>query len=432
MPGGGLGIFKFRISAESGIFGNMTKRKSTHAPSRRAEPAGSRPVGHGSSPAAAPEAAPFFGQAAIRETIESIVVAFVLAFLFRTFEAEAFVIPTGSMAPTLMGKHKDLTCPECRFPYQVSASDNEREGKTTEARVVDGTCPMCRYPADLRRGSYPSYNGDRVLVGKFCYQFHAPERWDVIVFHYPYDATTNFIKRLVGLPGETLRISHGALWTRKNDNATQQGEAATIATAELPEKPYEIARKPPEKLLAMLQPVFDNDYMPAIHKLGWPERWSGAGWTTSADGAALERIRGERWKPAGEAWVRYQHLVPSAEQWQQMLLQARPVHALAGEPDFRLLRLRHRHRPQSAGLARAIRHPLGRRSGAAVRAGVALRSRAGGLRVGQRRPPLPVPHRSGHGQGGAFHQRPRDREVSSHGRHVGPRPRHAPHPLFRR
>src|SRR5438067_1059753 len=40
-----------------------------------------------------------------RETIESIVVAFVLAFLFRTFEAEAFVIPTGSMAPTLYGQH---------------------------------------------------------------------------------------------------------------------------------------------------------------------------------------------------------------------------------------------------------------------------------------------------------------------------------------
>ena len=39
-----------------------------------------------------------------RETFESIVVAFVLAFLFRAFEAEAFVIPTGSMAPTLYGR----------------------------------------------------------------------------------------------------------------------------------------------------------------------------------------------------------------------------------------------------------------------------------------------------------------------------------------
>ena len=41
--------------------------------------------------------------AVIRETIESIVIAFVLAFLVRTFEAEAFVIPTGSMAPDADG-----------------------------------------------------------------------------------------------------------------------------------------------------------------------------------------------------------------------------------------------------------------------------------------------------------------------------------------
>ena len=50
-------------------------------------------------------------------------IAFILAFLFRTFEAEAFVIPTGSMAPTLMGRHKDLKCEKCGYPYQVSASE---------------------------------------------------------------------------------------------------------------------------------------------------------------------------------------------------------------------------------------------------------------------------------------------------------------------
>ena len=48
-----------------------------------------------------------------RETIESIVVAIILAFLFRGFVAEAFVIPTGSMAQTLRGRHMDIVCPEC-------------------------------------------------------------------------------------------------------------------------------------------------------------------------------------------------------------------------------------------------------------------------------------------------------------------------------
>src|SRR6187200_609412 len=66
---------------------------------------------------------------AIRETVESIVIAFVLAFLFRTFEAEAFVIPTGSMAPTLMGRHKDVDCPKCGYRYEVNASEEESEDR---------------------------------------------------------------------------------------------------------------------------------------------------------------------------------------------------------------------------------------------------------------------------------------------------------------
>ena len=55
-----------------------------------------------------------------REGVESIIIAIVLALLFRTFEAEAFVIPTGSMAPTLQGRHKDVACPECGYRYRTS------------------------------------------------------------------------------------------------------------------------------------------------------------------------------------------------------------------------------------------------------------------------------------------------------------------------
>src|SRR6056297_3916747 len=57
-----------------------------------------------------------------RETVEAFVVAFILALLFRAFIAEAFVIPTGSMAPTLMGAHKDLECGQCGSDYRVGAS----------------------------------------------------------------------------------------------------------------------------------------------------------------------------------------------------------------------------------------------------------------------------------------------------------------------
>src|ERR1700749_5134622 len=66
---------------------------------------------------------------ATRETVESIVVAVILAFLFRTFVAEAFVIPTGSMAPTLQGNHKDITCEKCGYQYQASASAENEDNR---------------------------------------------------------------------------------------------------------------------------------------------------------------------------------------------------------------------------------------------------------------------------------------------------------------
>ena len=92
-------------------------------------------------------------RAAIRETIESMVIAFVLAFLFRTFEAEAFVIPTGSMAPTLMGRHKDVVVP-VRLPVSGRAPARrwkDEAGRSEDRRkVLTANCPMCRYTMSVR------------------------------------------------------------------------------------------------------------------------------------------------------------------------------------------------------------------------------------------------------------------------------------------
>ena len=251
--------------------------------------------------------------ASIRETIESVAIAFVLAFLFRTFEAEAFVIPTGSMAPTLMGRHKDVKCQICGYPYQVSASEEvTREGQPKENndQIASCTCPMCRYTMEIDgRNPQPSYSGDRIIVNKASYQFDDPKRWDVIVFYYPEGAHDNYIKRLVGLPNETLRIRFGNVFIR-NDKNRGPGKAG--------DEDFQIARKPPDKLLAMLQIVCDNDYMPAMTKFGCPVRWKpdhgsqgSAGDWTSADNASYQ-IDGQA---GGEVWLRYQHLVPWFSQW---------------------------------------------------------------------------------------------------------------------
>ena len=266
-----------------------------------------------------------------RETIESIVIAFVLAFLFRTFEAEAFVIPTGSMAPTLMGRHKDLLCEKCGYPFQVSASDevDSTTNRRSNSLVVGCTCPMCRYTMDIRRDNpqgktYRSYKGDRILVGKFPYQYRDPKRWEVTVFKYPGGAKTNFIKRIVGLPNETLRISHGDIFTKK------KGEDV-----------FSIEQKPPAKGRAMFQMVYDNDYargtddsLGKLLDLGWPARWSGlslgeesGGWETGdhvsfrTDGSAGDT-----------AWLEYRHIVPSHEDWDYLAEGRLPSGELKNNP----------------------------------------------------------------------------------------------------
>ena len=53
---------------------------------------------------------------------------------------------------------------------------------------------------------------DRLLLNKFVYHFSAIERGDVVVFHYPRDPEKSYIKRVIALPGDRLRIDHGVVW----------------------------------------------------------------------------------------------------------------------------------------------------------------------------------------------------------------------------
>lgn len=50
------------------------------------------------------------------------------------------------------------------------------------------------------------HNGDNLIVDKLSYRFHDPERFDIIVFPFQYQSNTYYIKRIIGLPGETVQI----------------------------------------------------------------------------------------------------------------------------------------------------------------------------------------------------------------------------------
>jgi len=252
----------------------------------------------------------------MRETVESIVIAFILAFLFRTFEAEAFVIPTGSMAPTLQGRHHDIECPKCDYQYRVGASEN----RTGNNNPVTGTvCPMCFYPTDILESgdiNHRPFTGDRILVNKFSYQFRDPERWDVCVFKFPKNAKINFIKRLVGMPGEDLLINGGDIYVRKNGD---DGQAK-----------YQIVRKPPSKMLAMLHLVHDSRYIAdeiaELTKAGrWIPRWRSlppeSGWQSEDGGRsfAFSNVSKEM------AWLRYHHAPPNEGTWNAIASNSLPT-----------------------------------------------------------------------------------------------------------
>ena len=50
------------------------------------------------------------------------------------------------------------------------------------------------------------HNGDNLIVDKLSYRFHDPERFDIIVFPFQFEVKTYYIKRIIGLPGETVQI----------------------------------------------------------------------------------------------------------------------------------------------------------------------------------------------------------------------------------
>ena len=229
-----------------------------------------------------------------REAIESLLVAILLALLFRGFEAEAFIIPTGSMAPALSGRHKDLTCPECGYQYRVGAAQE----LSSSSPIRSTTCPMCRFRPDIdpSNANHKSFNGDRILVNKYIYQFTDPKRWDVIVFKFPGNAKQNYIKRLVGLPNETIRIAGGDVYSKPDG-----------------ENDFTIQRKPAKKLPYIMHVVHDTRYIPEkLVDVNWPARWQDRGpqsgniiWQVGKD-RNLYSLKASQ----DTRWLGYRHLVP--------------------------------------------------------------------------------------------------------------------------
>jgi len=156
-----------------------------------------------------------------REYVEAIVIAVGLALVIRSFVVQAFKIPSGSMIPTLL-------------------------------------------------------IGDHLLVNKLVYRFRMPERGEVAVFKFPQDRKTDFIKRVVALPGDEVELADGKLIINSSPVADAQASygAARLTGLERYMQPFHVPRKgqtvrlegPNIKLYQLLvaNEVRESDRMPDI------------------------------------------------------------------------------------------------------------------------------------------------------------------------
>ena len=183
-----------------------------------------------------------------------------MALIFRGFVIEGFLIPTGSMAPTLLGKHMRVTDESSGYQWTVGPWDYA-DGSVPysvqgvkEAITVND--PMTRAPIALTKE--PLLAGDRVFVMKYLEGVHEPERWQVVVFKVPKSPQENFIKRLIGLPSEQLAIVDGDVFYRE----ASDGSAHSVGAPAWTEDDWKIARKSERVQRAMFQTVFDSRFIP--------------------------------------------------------------------------------------------------------------------------------------------------------------------------
>ena len=223
------------------------------------------------------------GSDRLRTVIELSVCLTILVSLFRTFLAGGYMIETGSMAPCLLGYHRQVTCPSCRYPFAV-------EGSSTTIKAV---CPNCGQRG-ISVDGLPRNDGDHLLVHRGMYEFRRPRRWEVIVFRNPNKPTQAYVKRLVALPGESVRIEGGDVFIagqiQTKNYATQRG---------------------------LRIPVYDHDFQPAAAESDWQPRWvvdhpvvdhPGGGWQTAGNAFRFSpRKNADR--DGQVEWVHYRHWI---------------------------------------------------------------------------------------------------------------------------
>ena len=267
-------------------------------------------------PRTARPARPARGPSLVRAVSEAFALLAVAVATFQAFAVEGYVISSGSMAPGLFGFHKRVECPTCAHtfargvafdpghgddaPGDVNADESPGGGLPPTRAVTIAACPNCGQP-DIDVSAAPDTQGDQLLVLKHAFAWRTPRRWEVVVFRHPDDARQAYVKRVVGLPGERVRVRDGDVWADGN-----------------------LCRKNADERRAVRIPVFDPNKLPA----GEAPRWAGGGWVRveRPDADAADAPGGAVRFETPEAFSRGE---PGAnggrERWRKLVYRHRPA-----------------------------------------------------------------------------------------------------------
>ena len=205
----------------------------------------------------------------IQTTVQLAIGTVLLALVLRTWLVMGLIEPVtvagSSMVPTVRGSYVSAVCPQCQSAFTVGAEF------AAETPLVD--CPHCREQR-LPLAGLAIHRGDRLWIDRTAFERRRPHRGEVVVLRNPHDGSQLCVKRVVGLPGETVELKHGDVW---------------------------INRRPWVKTLAQQRAVRQFVHRETERTLRWHAndsakwRWSGSGWE-------LDPNQETPWH-----WLRYVH-----------------------------------------------------------------------------------------------------------------------------
>ncbi len=221
----------------------------------------------------------------VRTAVERGVLLLIVAMIVRTWYLEGWFVPCrvtgGSMAPTLLGTHRDVTCSDCGLPFAC--------GSYLAPVKPWAVCPNCGASEnDLQ--TLPDLAGDRLLIHKSVFHLRSPRRWELVAFRRR-SVEGVYIKRVVGLPGEKVQIIGGDVYADGR-----------------------ICRKPLPLQRAMAILVHDANFQGAVaaeETLRWRAKEPDSRWG-AAEGRFAHPGAEQPNQPTDQTidWLEYRHLRP--------------------------------------------------------------------------------------------------------------------------